>query len=192
MNKLDKAFELFDSFNKQDPNTIIWDDTTYPSEYFYALKLHQWVKELAPDASEALLLASRAQHIGRWTSPRTSYADGKAGYLQWRIDLAQFHSAKATELMREAGYEDEIIGDVQHIMLKKELRSDPEVQTIENALCLVFLQYQYEDFIAKHDEKKVTRILQKSWSKMSQPGRDTALTITFSDKGKELIEKAIS
>ena len=192
MNKLEKAFELFDSYNKQDPNTIIWDDTTYASEYFYALKLHQWVKELAPNASEALLLASRAQHIGRWTSPRTSYADGKAGYLQWRIDLAKFHAAKAAQLMKEAGYDDEVTGAVQHIMLKKDLRTDPEVQTIENALCLVFLQYQYEDFISKHDEKKITWILQKSWAKMSQPGRDAALTITFSDKGKELIEKAIS
>lgn len=192
MNKLEKAFELFDEFNRQDPNKIIWDGTSYPTEYFFALQVYNWVKQLEPDASEALLLASRSQHIGRWSSPRNSYPEGKAAYLQWRMDLAKFHASKAGELMLQAGYEGEMIDTVQHIILKKNIRTDTEVQTMENALCLVFLQFQYEDFLEKHDEKKVIRILQKSWAKMSQPGREVALTIDFSEKGRVLIEKALA
>ena len=191
MTRLEKAFALFDAYNQQDPTTLIWEGTSYPAEYFFALQVYHWVIKLSPEASEALLLASRSQHIGRWTSPRNSYAEGKAAYLQWRMDLAKFHASKATELMLEAGYEGEILEDVQRIILKKNLRTDPDVQTMENALCLVFLQFQYEDFIDKHEEKKVMRILQKSWTKMSQPGRDAALTVTFSEKGKSLLDKAL-
>ncbi|MEO5995425.1 MAG: DUF4202 domain-containing protein [Chitinophagaceae bacterium] len=191
MNKLEKAFVLFDTYNQQDPTVLIWEGTSYPAEYFFALQVYNWVIKLAPDASEALLLASRSQHIGRWTSPRSSYPEGKAAYLQWRTDLAKFHASKATELMREAGYDGEIIEDVQRIILKKNLRTDPDVQTMENALCLVFLQFQFDDFIQKHDKKKVMRILQKSWTKMSQPGRDAALVMTFTEQGRSLLEKAL-
>lgn len=190
-NKLEKAFDLFDTYNKQDPNIMVWEDTSYPAAYFFALQLYNWVTTLNPDASEALLLASRSQHIGRWTSARTSYPEGKAGYLQWRMELAKFHASKAAELLAESGYDLEIIEHVQQIILKKNLRTDPEVQIMENALCLVFLQFQYEEFIHKHDEKKVFRVLQKSWGKMSKPGRDAALAISYSKEGKALLEKAL-
>ncbi len=192
MNNLEKAFDLFDTYNKQDPNQVIWNDIVFPATFFFALKLHEWVTVLNPDAGEALLLASRCQHIGRWTSARTSYPEGKAGYLNWRTDLAKFHASKAAELMTAAGYGEESIEHAQRIILKKNPRTDPEVQTMENALCLVFLQYQYEEFIHKHDEKKVIRIVQKSWGKMSEPGREAALTISYSDQGKQLLEKALA
>ena len=80
MSKLDKAFKLFDEYNKQDPHVITWNGIDYPAEYFYALQLYNWVKKLAPNASETLLLASRAQHIGRWKISRDTYPSGKAGY----------------------------------------------------------------------------------------------------------------
>jgi hypothetical protein len=192
MSKMEKALALFDAFNQQDPHTITWNGTTYPAEYFYALQLHNWVKKLQPDATEALLLASRSQHIGRWLTPREQYPAGKPGYYKWRTDLAKFHADKAGELMLEAGYNEEEVKEVQHIILKQGLRSDAEVQVMENALCLVFLQFQYEDFLEKHDENMMTRILRKTWNKMTQPGRDAALTLSFSEKGKELIDKALT
>ena len=192
MNKLDKAFELFDEYNKQDPHQLTWNGTIYPAEYFYALQLHAWVKKLKPDASEALLLASRCQHIGRWKIPRDEYPAGKAGYLNWRSGLAKFHAATAGELLQQAGYTEEEIKEVQHILLKENLKRDEDVQTMENALCLVFLEFQYEDFISKHDDEKVIRILQKSWKKMSEPGRNEALKLNYSKKGKELLIKALN
>lgn len=69
MSRLEKAFGLFDEYNKHDPNELTWDEVNYPSEYFYAIQLYNWVLKLAPLAGEMLLLASRSQHIGRWTSP---------------------------------------------------------------------------------------------------------------------------
>jgi hypothetical protein len=192
MTRLAAAFRLFDVYNEQDPNKMVWNKISYPVEYFFALQVHNWITILYPNASEALLLASRSQHIGRWTSARTGYPEGKAGYLKWRLNLAKFHAAKASELMQQAGYETDIINKVSHIILKKNLKKDHEVQAMENALCLVFLQFQYEEFIYKHEEQKLIRILQKSWAKMSQPGRDAALTIGYSEKGKALFQKALA
>ena len=189
--RTEKAFELLDAYNKQDPNFIIWDGIEYPAEYFYALQLYGWVKKLEPRAGEDLLLASRCQHIGRWKIPRIQYASGKAGYYKWRNDLATFHADTAGRLLLEAGYCDQEINAVQHILLKENLRKDEVVQTMENALCLVFLQFQYEDFITKHDDQMVIRILKKTWSKMTGPGKEAALSLNFGEKGKELLMKAL-
>lgn len=192
MNKLEKAFELFDAYNRRDPKIIVWDETEFPSEYFYSLQLHSWVKKLNPEASEELLLASRAQHIGRWEIKREAYPEGKAGYLNWRTTLAKFHAQKGGEIMKEVGYDEEQIQRVQSIIKKERIKLDEEVQTMENALCLVFLQFQYEEFLKQHDENKMIRILQKSWAKMSDPGRAAALTLQFNDEAKTLLEKALS
>ena len=192
MSRLDTALNLFDTYNQQDPNKIVWQGIEYPAEYFYALQLYNWVTKLEPDASETLLLASRCQHIGRWKIPRETYPPGKAGYLRWRQDLAKFHAATAAELLKEAGYQEEEIKKLQHILLKEDLKNDREVQTIENALCLVFLQFQYDDFISKHSDEKLIRILQKTWKKMNDQGRNAALALGIEGKGKELLEKALN
>jgi len=192
MSKLDKAFKLFDEYNKQDPHIITWNGIDYPAEYFYALQLYNWVKKLAPNASETLLLASRAQHIGRWKISRDTYPSGKAGYYKWRTEVAKFHAEIVNQLMQQAGYNEGTIKKVQHIILKEDLRKDEEVQVMENALCLVFLEFQYEDFITKHDDESVIRILRKTWHKMTEPGRVAALSLTYNERGKNLIMQAIS
>jgi Domain of unknown function (DUF4202) len=188
---LDRAFELFDEYNKQDPHSIIWEGTEFPAEYFYALQLSNWVTKLSQNPSEALLLASRCQHIGRWKIPRDKYPAGKAGYLRWRTDLAKFHATEAEQLLKRAGYIDGEIAAVQRILLKQNLKIDQDVQTMEDALCLVFLEFQLEDFIHKHDDDKLVRILQKSWKKMSEKGRSAALALRYTPKAKALLEKAL-
>lgn len=192
MEKLQKAFGLFDAYNQQDPATLVWEGSTYPAEYFYALQLYNWVLKLEPQASEQLLLASRSQHLGRFTIPREEYPEGKTGYLNWRSNLAKFHAEKAAEFMRQAGYDEDVIAGTQRIILKQKIKLDHEVQTIENALCLVFLEFQYEDFRKKHSEDKMLHILRKTWNKMSEPGRNAALTLTYTDEGKALIGKALA
>jgi len=192
MDKLQIAFDLFDRYNQQDPNLVVWDGKSYPAEYFYALQLYNWVIKLESKPSEQLLLASRCQHIGRWEIPRSHYPDGKTGYLNWRSNLAKFHAEKAGELMLEAGYDEDFIADVKRIILKQKIKLDHEVQTMENALCLVFLEFQFEDFHQKHDEDKLITILRKTWKKMSEPGQQAALTLNYSDASKALIAKALA
>jgi hypothetical protein len=191
MTKLTQAFELFDTYNQQDPTSFIWEGTSYPQEYFMALKLHEWVEKLMPEASEPLLLASRSQHIGRWTVARNSYPEGKVGYLTWRKDLGKFHAKTAGELMAQVGYDAETIERTQQIILKQRIKQDAEVQTIENALCLVFLEYQYEAFHPKHEADKVIDILKKSLLKMDAHGHSFALKLSFSEKGLSYVQEAL-
>jgi hypothetical protein len=191
MSKLDKAFTLFDTYNKQSPEHIRWNGEEFPAEYFYALKLYEWVNKLEPHAPETLLLASRSQHIGRWEIARTSYPEGRGGYLKWRSDLAKFHAQKSAELMLEAGYEPQVIDRVKQIILKQRIKADDEVQTMENALCLVFLEFQYDDLIQKLSKEKMIDVLRKTWAKMSEPGRDAALSLKYSQDGNELIHEAL-
>lgn len=192
MDKLQQAFALFDAYNKEDLTTLVWNDVIYPSEYFYAIELYKWVLKLDPQASEIVLLASRCQHIGRWTIPRETYPDGKAGYLNWRSDLAKFHVLTSAYLMLQAGYDEGTIEQVKRITLKQKIKLDAEVQLMENALCLVFLQFQLEDFIKKHDDEKLVNIIKRTWSKMSQPGRDAAFTLKYTEKALKLIKLAIT
>jgi len=191
MSKLSAAFGQFDAYNQKDPHTFTWEGKSYPQEYFLAIKLYDWVKQLQPDANEELLLASRSQHIGRWEIPRNTYPDGREAYLKWRKDLALHHAEKATVMMEDAGYTPEQIARVRHILLKQKIKVDPDVQTMENALCLVFLQFQYEDFHPKYEADKVINILKKSLLKMDTHGHQFALTLPYSDQGMHYIQEAL-
>lgn len=191
MTKLEEAFILFDEYNKQAPEHIIWNGDDYPSEYFYALKLYEWVKKLDENAGECLLLASRSQHIGRWEIARNTYPEGRVGYLKWRSDLSKFHAQKAAEILQSVGYEEVDIERVKQIIQKQKLKADEEVQTMENALCLVFLEFQYDDLVAKLSEEKMIDVLRKTWNKMSGPGRNAALALQYSDEGMLLLNKAL-
>lgn len=192
MNKLDQAFSLFDNYNRKSPEQLLINGVTISAEYFYALKLHEWVIKLDPNASEPLQLASRCQHIGRWEIKRASYPDGRIGYLTWRSDLSKFHADTASSILRSIGYDEQIIENMREIVLKKHLKTEPDVQTIEDALCLVFLEFQFDDLILKHPAEKIIGILQKTWKKMSVRGKEWALKLTYSAVGAELISKALS
>src|SRR3546814_2592982 len=97
-----------------------------------------WVQRLDPTADEAQLLAARASHLRRWSIARTSYPEGRAGYLRWRSDLRKQHAAEVTEILTTAGYESATAERVSAIVGKVGLGSDPAVQVHEDALCLVF------------------------------------------------------
>jgi hypothetical protein len=192
MTKLARAFKAFDTYNQKDPHVFTWDGLSYPQEYFLALKLYEWVLKLDPNANEELLLASRSQHIGRWEIPRETYPDGREAYLKWRKDLALFHAEKASSIMKETGYDDEQIARVKQIILKQKLKVDADVQTMENALCLVFLEFQYEDFYPKHSPEKVVNILRKSLLKMDNHGHQFALGLKYSEQGLAYINEALN
>lgn len=191
MSDIEAAFEAFDQYNKQDPNTFTWEGSTYPQEYFFSLRLYEWVKRLDVDASEELLLASRSQHIGRWEIPRSKYPEGREGYLKWRKDLGLYHAEKAADILLALGYQDEQIARVRQIITKQKIKVDKEVQTMENALCLVFLQYQYQQFYPQYEAGKVINILKKSLLKMDAHGHTFALQLPYSDQGMHYINEAL-
>ncbi len=108
-NKFENAIERFDAANKEDPNTELWQGKTYPKELLYAIRMTDKLKSFAPNASEALQLTARSQHIQRWEIPRDTFEMGRKGYLKWRQTLQKFHVEKASFILKEVGYEQEII-----------------------------------------------------------------------------------
>ena len=185
-----QVIKKFDDENRHDPNQIVINGTPRPRELVYAEWLTDWVLQLRPDASEALLLAARCQHICRWMIPRSSYPMTRAGYLRWREELKHFHAQKSAKILRQSGYPEEMIARVHALNLKKNLGQDEECQVLEDALCLVTLQHQLGELMKKTEPEKMITILQKTWKKMSPAGREEALKLPFSDREKELVAKA--
>lgn len=189
--RLQQTLGRFDDYNAADPHTFTWDGQTCPQELFLAQRLHDWVMKLAPEASEALVLASRCQHIGRWEIARDSYPEGRIGYLTWRKALARHHAATAQDIMTQAGYPQDACDRVGAILMKQGIKQDPDVQVMENALCLVFLQYQYEAFHPAHPEK-IVEILRKSLLKMDEAGHRQAMTLPYSSEGMRYLKQALA
>ena len=189
--KLQQAFLLFDKANEQDPNTEVYKGQTYPKEVLYAIRMTEKLDDFAPDASEALRLTARCQHICRWEIPRESYDMNRVGYLKWRQDLKKFHAEKATKILEKVGYSRDLIDKVAFLLEKKQLKKNEDTQTLEDVICLVFLEFYFEAFAAEHPEDKIIDILQKTWRKMSDKGQKAALRLPLSKKSHQLISKAI-
>ncbi|MDQ8182111.1 DUF4202 domain-containing protein [Pelagicoccus sp. SDUM812005] len=181
-----------DLLNDDDPKRVALGKCNVGYELYFATQLTRWVLDLAPAASEALMLAARGQHICRWMIPREDYPRDRAGYLAWRADLKKFHAHKMMNVLQMMGYDEAMQARVADLNLKKGIKKDPECQTLEDALCLVFLEKQFADFSEKTDEEKMVGILQKSWAKMSEAGREAALSLELNEPCRKLVEKALA
>jgi len=185
--KFDAAIRRFDDENARDPN----QEDGRPRELLYAERLTAWVLKLRPDAGEALRLAARCQHICRWQSPRENYPMTRPGYLKWRADLKKFHAEKSGAILREVGYDEVTVRRLQDLNLKKNFPADAECRVLEDALCLVFLEFQFAALAAKSDDDKMINALRKSWEKMTEAARAEALKLHYGDREKSLIERAL-
>ena len=116
----------------------------------------------------------------------------KAGYLKWRNELKKFHAQKAAEILKELGYSEEAIAAVQALNLKKNFPQDPDSRVLEDALCLVFLEFQFAELAAKTTDDKLINALQKSWKKMTAAAREHAVKLNFGPKEKSLLERALA
>ncbi|NJO02146.1 MAG: DUF4202 domain-containing protein, partial [Bacteroidia bacterium] len=178
--RFQEAIRRFDEANSKDIHQEIWQGQSFPKELLYARRMSECLAQFAPDASEALQLAVRCQHICRWEIPRSDFPMDRKGYNQWRSHLQVFHADKAATILREVGYDEEIIKRVKFLLLKKQLKRDAETQTLEDVICLVFLKYYFDDFARKHPEEKLIEILQKTWTKMSASGQEAAIQLSLS------------
>ena len=191
LQRFEAAIRRFDEENSRDPNLEIAEGVARPRELVYAQRLTDWVLKLCPDASEALRLAARCQHICRWTIRRDSYPPTRAGYLKWREELKRFHAEKAEGILRELGYPEQIVARVQALNLKKEFPHDPESRVLEDALCLMFLQYQFAGLAARTAEDKMINALRKSWNKMTPSAHRQALELIYGPREKSLLDRAL-
>lgn len=192
MHPFDLARTLVDTAHSHDPN-LAADGRA--AELVYADRMESWLVRLNPEAPALLRLAARCQHLERWLTPRSSFAEGKAGYLAWRRSLYVKQADRAKELLRQGGVSTE---DAEHVWLwvsKTDLKSNPGTQALEDAAILVFLENEISSFVVQHGDyprEKFVEILRKSWRKLSPQGQSAAGQLDLPPGIAELVREAVS
>jgi hypothetical protein len=185
MDRFERVMAGIDAANAADP---------HGKEPLYAQRMTDWLARIEPDADEVLRIAARAQHVRRWEIPRETYPMDRPGYHAWRTRLYDHHADIAAGLMREAGYDEESIARLRSLLRKERLKVNPQAQTLEDVICLVFLENEFATFRARKgfDEAKWLNILRRTWAKMSPRGREVALSLPLDEESKQLLAKALA
>lgn len=190
--RLERALAAIDAANAADPNQVVVDGVARPKELVHADRMVHWLGVLDPDADEAQVLAARAHHIRRWVSPRATYPAGRSGYHRWRRDQRERQAHEVGEILVSVGYERPLIERVQAIVAKQGLGRDPEVQTHEDALCLVFLELQFDDVAEQLGDDHTVRVVRRTARKMSPAGVAAASAIDLSDRCARILAAAMA
>lgn len=190
--RFSEAIAGLDAANSEDPNRETFEGVDHPKELLYARRMTAWLERLAPDAPQTVRLAVRAQHIRRWSIPRSDYSMDRRGYRLWRTTLARFHADTAGAILTQVGYDGETISRVQALLRKERLKTDPEAQLLEDVACLVFLDCYFEPFSEKHDNAKLVEIVRKTWRKMSPRGREAATELNLPPRLRVIVGEAIA
>lgn len=186
------ARSLIDAAHSADPKKAA---DGRAAEFVYAERMEAWVARVVPDASPLLRLAARCQHLERWSVPRTTFPDGKIGYLKWRQSLYVKQAARAKELLLQAGIATAEADEVYTWVSKTALKTNPGTQALEDAACLVFLENEIGDFAAQHADytrEKFIEIIRKTWKKMSPRAHELALALPLPDAIAALVREAVA
>ena len=190
--RLEQALAAIDAANADDPNTIEVGGVSRPKELAHAELMTAWIERLVEHPTDAQRLAARAHHLRRWVSPREGYPEGRAGYLRWRKDQARRQADEVATILGRCGYDEATVDRVQAIITKTGLKTDPEVQAHEDALCLVFLQTQLLDLAEQLGPDKAVDVLAKTVKKMTPRGRSEALELDLSPGVRTALEQALA
>ncbi len=177
---LECAINAIDQANQQDPNHEEIDGESLPREFAYSLHMTRWLFELEPEPSERMQIACRAQHVERWTMPRSDYGEGRKNYYQWRQACGRMHGRRAAEIMAACGYPKAERERVETILTKRKLREDEDTQLLEDVACMVFLERYFAQFFEDnpdYDKEKWLRIVRRTWGKMTPRGHSAALKL---------------
>ena len=184
------ALEEFDRYNSKDPNKEDVNGQLVPKELLYAHRMTDRLLIYFPDAPAHLQLAARGQHIGRWEIGRSQFSMDKKGYFQWRNKLKDHHAAVAEPILKSCGFDADSIKKIKSLILKKDMAGNPDMQVLEDVICLVFLEYYCEEFAAKHSKEKVIDILRKTIKKMSANAIRSLPAIPLTDTLNAMINEA--
>ncbi|MDD7987076.1 DUF4202 domain-containing protein [Lentisphaera marina] len=186
-----KAVSLIIAKNQLDPDKKIIDGKEVGANFLYSQYMGEWQEKLYPHVDDSIKLAARAQHICRWELKRNDFPDGKAGYFKWRTSLAKLHAEILSEIMKECAFLDEDIARAAEACQKKNFKNNQDSQCVEDCACMVFLNYYFDDFIAKHSDEKLIGIVGKTWGKMSEKAHEAALKLDLSEKALSIVKAAL-
>ena len=187
----DRARSLIDSAHAADP---VRESDGRAAELAYGDRVQAWVAKLVPGASPILLLAARCQHLERWLTPRSTFPEGKVGYLAWRRSLYVKQADRARDLLLAAGVHAMEADEARTWISKTGLKTNPGTQALEDAAVLVFLENEIGAFAAQHADyprEKFVDILQKTWRKLSPAAQQAALGLELPPAIAALVRQAL-
>lgn len=175
--QLNSVLDAIDAANACDPKMDKDSDgNELPEALLYGKRMSAELERLfGADVADVLKIAARGQHIERWKIARKSYPEGRAGYLQWRRDQGRAHGERLAGLMQDAGYPPSDCERVGVLLRKEGLKRHPDVQMLEDTICMVFLKFYFAAFAEKHPLDKVIAIVGKTARKLSEGTRNRVL-----------------
>lgn len=185
------AFAAVDAANRLDPNHLVFDGIDWPLAELQGVRGTYWLKRLASAPSAALLVAVRAHHLRRWTVFRSDYPQGRAGYHQWKRAAKVVHGGALEELCGEH-LDPTLLARAMELVQRTGLGSDPDAQLVEDAVCLVFLETQFESLVDKIGREKVVDAVRKTAAKMSPAAVALADGAIRTDLGRSVLAQAVS
>jgi len=185
------ASAAIDEANAGDPTVVEIDGSSRPLAMAHGELAVEWLRRLDPSAGDVQQLAARAHHLRRWESPRSSYPEGRAGYLRWRADAKRRHAEQVAAILETAGFGPEEVTRVQQLIRKEGLATDPQAQLHEDAVCLAFLDTQLEALTEQLGEERTVEVLRKTARKMSPAGLAAAGGARLSERGRRLLHAAL-
>jgi len=188
VSQLSSAMAAIDVANADDPNR--WNGE--PLAMAQGRIAHAWIMRLEPGASDAVQLAARAHHLRRWMVPRTSYPEGRQGYLRWRRDQKRRHADELREILRTAGVDAETVDRAAVVVAKQGLGSDAEVQLFEDAVCLTFVETQFHSTADRLEPELMVDVVAKTLAKMSEAGRAAALQLELDERATSIVTAALA
>ena len=190
MSRYDDAVAAIDAANAGDPTAIAVRGAVEPLALVHGRLATEWVERLRRGAPEPVLLAARAHHLRRWEVPRSSYPEGRPGYLRWRRDQKARHATDVAAILGPAGYDDTEIARVQALIKREGLGTDPDTQLVEDAACLVFVETQLVSTAATLEPDHMVTVLQKTAGKMSAAAIALLADVPLTDEGKAILASA--
>jgi hypothetical protein len=195
--QFEQATALIDAANAEDPNEVLDNGEIFPKELLYSRRMSDMLERYKSETDDVMKLAIRAQHIQRWKSPRDAFPMNRQGYHKWRSELYNFHAETTAGMLSQAGYSEEVLERVKKAVGKRELKTNPDTQLVEDVAALVFIEHYMLDFAEKHpeyDEEKWLRIIRRTWNKMTEQGQKFALSgaLKLPEALIPLIQKAVA
>lgn len=185
------AVAAIDSANAEDPTVVEVRGESAPLALVHGRLAAEWMQRLVPEASEALLLAARAHHLRRWVVPRSSYPEGRPGYLRWRRDQKDRHATEVADILLAVGYDEATIHQVQTLVRRQRLDAGSGTQAVEDAACLVFLETQLIDVSEQLERDHLIEVVQKTARKMSPEGLALVAEVPLSDEASAILAEAL-
>lgn len=165
---LDAAFAAIDAANDADRTQVTWQGVLVAKARLQGERASHWLGRLATEPAPAVQLAARGHHLRRFAIPRTTYPDGRVGYRRWRAAQKEALADALIEVLTPVGVDATTLARAIQLAQRAGLGSDPETQLVEDAACLVFLETDLADLLARLGTDKTVDAIRKTLPKMSE------------------------